>query len=400
LQGTASISNMSVSRTGVNYKLTDLRGDVLFNEHQMTLNNIEGRTSGGSIQVRGSGAIEGNTIGALNLRVSANGIRVRIPTPGSTRPDQGMRTVVDGTLSVGGTLAAPIVSGQLQIQSFTFNSNFEDFIAFFQSGGVSESSSPFGNIQLSLSITGSRNITLHNELASADARVNLSVKGTVDKPVLTGHVETNNGSIVFNGRNYTVTRGNVDFVDPLKIDPNVDIQAETTIRSYQVFLSINGRISQPVLNMRSNPPLSTIEIFNLISGGKTTEELRAEGLNSSQRNQQAYTPTGEQVFQGGAASILSDMLVSRVGSKFNLMGLDQHVRVDPLVVGANNTTTARVTYSQQVTKDLSVTISEDLASYKQQVVQIEYFISKNVSVLGSRDENNALSFDIRIRKRF
>jgi translocation and assembly module TamB len=94
------------------------------------------------------------------------------------------------------------------------------------------------------------------------------------------------------------------------------------------------------------------------------------------------------------------MLVSRVGSKFNLMGLERNVRIDPFVVGAQNSTTARVTLSQQVTKDLSVTYSRDLTSNKQQIIQIEYFVTKNISILASKDENDVRALDLRLRKRF
>src|SRR4030095_6296519 len=106
----------------------EVRGEVHFDEHRVILTNVEGRTNGGTIQVRGSGAIEGSTIGAMNLFVEVNGIRVRIPTPAtlsSSRSDQGMRSVIDGTLNVSGTLAAPSVSGDLQIRSFSVNSNFD-----------------------------------------------------------------------------------------------------------------------------------------------------------------------------------------------------------------------------------------------------------------------------------
>jgi translocation and assembly module TamB len=131
-----------------------------------------------------------------------------------------------------------------------------------------------------------------------------------------------------------------------------------------------------------------------MSGGKTTDEL-------VETSRASLAPTGEQVFQGGAASILSDMLVSRVGSKLSLLGLDRNsVRIDPFVVGAQNSTTARITLSKQVTKELSVTYSQDLASNKQQIVQIEYFITRNISVLASKDENNVHGLDLRIRKRF
>jgi translocation and assembly module TamB len=389
LQGNASFSDLSIARQGVATSLTALKGDVIFDEHRMTLSNVEGHASGGVIRIQGTGAIEGNTIGALNLRINATDVRLRYP--------KGLRSVIDGTLAVGGTMVSPTVSGDLQIQSLSLNSNFDEFIALFSSLGESETASPFGNVKLALRVVGSRNISIHNELATAEARIDLGIKGTLDNPALTGHVESSSGTMVFQGRKYDVTRGNIDFVNPVRIDPSIDIQAETSIRNYQVFMSISGRMNHLQLSMRSEPALPQLEIVNLISGGKTTDEYQQSAQSTAALEK---TPTGEQAFQGGAASILSDMLVSRVGSKFNLMGLERVVRIDPFVVGAQNSTTARITLSQQVTKDLSVTYSRDLTSNKQQIVQIEYFITKNISVLASKDEEDVLALDLRLRKRF
>ena len=203
--------------------------------------------------------------------------------------------------------------------------------------------------------------------------------------------------MLFQGRKYEITRGNLDFINPVRIDPIIDVQAEASIRNYQVFVSIIGRMNHLQLNMRSEPPLPQLEIVNLISGGKTTDEYQQSAQDKAALEK---APTGEQAFQGGAASILSDMLVSRVGSKFNLLGLERIVRIDPFVVGAQNSTTARITLSQQVTKDLSVTYSRDLTSNKQQIIQIEYFVTKNISILASKDENDVRALDLRLRKRF
>jgi translocation and assembly module TamB len=386
LQGRASFEDLGIARQGVSVSLTALHGSVLFDEHQITINNVEGRSSGGSVTFAGTALIQGSTIGALNVRVVPKGVRVRYPT--------GLRSIVGGALLVGGTLTSPSLSGDLQIQSLSFNSSFEEFLALFASSPGSGEASPFGSLQLSLRVTGSRNISIQNELATAEARIDLGIKGTLDNPALTGRVETSKGTLLFQGKKYEVTRGNIDFVDPVRIDPNIDIQAETSIRNYLVYLSITGRIEHLQLNMRSEPPLPQLEIVNLISGGKTTDEF-------VENSRASLAPTGEQVFQGGAASILSDMLVSRVGSKLSLLGLDRNsVRIDPFVVGAQNSTTARITLSKQVTKELSVTYSQDLASNKQQIIQIEYFITRNVSVLASKDENNEHALDLRIRKRF
>ena len=87
------------------------------------------------------------------------------------------------------------------------------------------------------------------------------------------------------------------------------------------------------------------------------------------------------------------------GNRFGLLGLDR-VKIDPYLVGAGNKS-AQITLS--VTRDLSVTYSQDLSSNQQRVIQVEYFLSKNLSLVASREENNettALGLDVRLRKRF
>ena len=82
-----------------------------------------------------------------------------------------------------------------------------------------------------------------------------------------------------------------------------------------------------------------------------------------------------------------------------MFGFD-HVRLDPFMVGAENNPGARITLSEQVTKDLSITYSQELSSNRQQIIQIEYFVSRNTSILASRDELGYLGLDVRLRKRF
>ena len=84
------------------------------------------------------------------------------------------------------------------------------------------------------------------------------------------------------------------------------------------------------------------------------------------------------------------------------MGLDW-IRIDPTFEGATNNPSVRVTLQQQVSKDLSVTYSQDLATSQQSIIMIEYFLNKNLSIVASREESNetsALGLDIKFRKRF
>src|SRR5262249_24331679 len=208
-------------------------------------------------------------------------------------------------------------------------------------------------------------------------------------PAVTGHIEASGGTLSFQGYRYTVTRGNIDFVDPLRIQPVIDIEAESQVRDYRVILSITGRGDNPKLSLRSDPPLPELEIVSLIAGGRTREELARSG---------AAVPSSERLFQSGADSILSDLLQQRVGNRLGLLGTG-HVRIDPFSVGTQSSSATRITFSEQITQNLSVTYSQDLSSNRQQVILIEYFLSRNTSLLATRDELGNFGLDLRHRTR-
>jgi len=387
LQGFAHLVNAEIGRKGFITSLSSVYGDIFFNENRVQLANVVGQAGGGTVAVQGTATIQNGQIGAMNIRIETDNVRIRYP--------EGLRTVVDGPLVLRGTWASPVLEGDLRIQSMSYRGAFEDFFALFRREQLKDAETGLGRLALSVHIEGSRDITIQNELADVEARVDLDIKGTVANPALTGHVEASGGTLTLRGQRYEITRGNIDFVDPLRIEPVLDIQAEADLRNYRVILAISGRGDNIRVDPRSDPPLSQIEIVNLIAGGRTAEELRttpaAPGAPATGQPQ----PTTEQL-QG--LPFLADLIQQRVGPRFGLLGLNR-VRIDPLLE-AEDRPRFRVTVSEQVAEDLTVTYSQDLSTAEQQVIQIEYFVSRNVSLLATRDELGQLSLDLRWRQLF
>jgi translocation and assembly module TamB len=383
LSGTGILSNASLRRQGFFTGLTNVNGTMSFNQNQIRLNAIEGSAGGGTVHADGTAVLQGRTIQALAIQIDVKNVRLR-------GYPEGLRTVIDANLNLRGALDSPVLEGNVQIQNLAYRSSFEEFLALMSQENLGATSSPLGHLRLALHIEGGQNITIQNQLADVQARVNLDAKGTVDEPSVTGHIEASGGTLLFQGNRYIVTRGNIDFVDPLKIEPVIDVEAESQVRDYRVILSITGRGNNPKLAMRSDPPLPELEIVSLIAGGRSREEI-AQQSESLARN-----VTSERLFQSGAASILFDLLQQRVGNRLGLLGTGR-VRIDPFLVGAENNPSARITLSEQVTKELSVTYSQDLASNRQQVISIEYFVSRNTSIVASRDEFGNFGLDLRHR---
>lgn len=392
IQGLATVNKANLSRNGLFTSVVDLNGKVNFDKDRITVSDFQGQVGGGTIRAQGTAQLQGGTVQAINIALAADSVRMR----GGV---EGLRSVINGDFVLRGTLASPLLEGSLQIQNLSYRSSFEDFLALLSEVNTKTAPSAFGNLRLSLHIEGGKNITIQNQLANVEARVDIDLKGTMDSPSITGHIEASGGTLTFQGSRYTVTRGNIDFIDPLRIQPVIDIEAESQIRDYRVILSVTGRGDKPKLSLRSDPPLPELEIVSLMAGGQTREEILQQREQAAANGQRSVPGlTSEQVFQSGAASILSDLLQQRVGNRLGILG-GSKVRIEPFQVGAESNPGTRITLSQQVTKDLAITYSQDLSSNRQQVITVEYFVSRNTSVVATRDELGNLGLDVRHRTR-
>jgi len=384
--GRATLIDTAVGHPSILVGLSGLNGELAFDGERITLIDIEGVAGGGEVTIDGTVGLDGIRPSDLDLRVDASGVRLRTP--------EGFRIVFDATLSVGGTVEAPSMTGNVDVVGLAFDESFEDFIAVFEEPlgeGLASDAGPWDGLTLALHVEGDQGIRIDNELVRVDARLDLDIGGTMGQPTITGHVESLDGVLDLQGNRYLITRGNVDFVDPIGIEPRIDLQAETELRDYRVILMLTGLANDFRVEMRSDPPLPQLEIISLIAGGRTREEL-------ADVNGVGALPTSEELFQGAAAAtFMNDLLAERVGSRF---GLGSLVRLDPFLVGAENNPVARITISEQITRDLIITYSQDLSSTRQEIILIEYFLDNNTSFIASRDETGAMGLDIRLRKRF
>ena len=78
------------------------------------------------------------------------------------------------------------------------------------------------------------------------------------------------------------------------------------------------------------------------------------------------------------------------------------IKIDPQGLTTETNPTARgpqVTIEQQFANNISLTYSTNVSQSSQQIIQGEYYFNRNISVVGTRDQNGVVSFDVRIRRR-
>ncbi len=196
--------------------------------------------------------------------------------------------------------------------------------------------------------------------------------------------------MAFRGNQYRLSRGELNFSNPFRLDPVINVEATTTIQQYEVTLDFTGPASRLSLAYRSDPPLPSSDIIALLALGQTGEESNLRG------------PTAVQTPEMGATTLLSEAISSQLGGRIQRLFGISHFSVDPFLGGPTSTQTAaaRVTIEQQVTRDLTVTYITNVSSTQEQVIQIEYNLSRTMSVVALRDENGTFGIDFIIKKRF
>jgi hypothetical protein len=81
-----------------------------------------------------------------------------------------------------------------------------------------------------------------------------------------------------------------------------------------------------------------------------------------------------------------------------------HIKINPQGINTETTPTQNnpypaVTIEQQVRDNLTLSYTSNVNETSQQIIQGEYNINKNVSIVGIRDYNGVVSFEVRLRQR-
>jgi len=229
--------------------------------------------------------------------------------------------------------------------------------------------------------------------AELQADANLRVRGTWEHAILLGHIHILSGDLYFAGNRYRVARGDLNFSNPFRLDPVLNVEATTTIQQYEITLNFNGPASKLTLAYRSDPPLPANDIITLLALGQTSSEATARSGGTSQSG------------TAGASAILSEAISSQLGGRLERLFGITRFRVDPGLAGVGSTgseqnAAARITVEQQIARNLTITYVSNVSSTQQQVIQVEYNVDRNVSIVGLRDQNGTFGIDIKIKKRF
>jgi translocation and assembly module TamB len=369
--------------------LSSMQGDMVFSRNIVRLENIHGTASSGAIKLTGEIEHHNLALRSINMKMSLQNSRLAFP--------KDFRSVINSELVLNWNKDRKILYGDIDVIRSEYLRRFnllEQLMSrsVVQSGPLTTSPFLLG-LGLDVDIHSNSGLRIDNELTSLRGSLRLKLRGTPAYPFLTGQVEASEGTIFFHGSRFEISHASADFMDRNRINPVLEIRAEANVRTYRLILDVIGDLEHLNLYVTSDPPLSMPDIMSLLTTGKADPLTgTASGTGANSRHESRMTSLS-------AASVLSENLTGVIGKRVQRIFGFESFRVDPFLAGAENDPTARVTLSERLAKDLVVTFSRNLTTNQEQIVIIEYDVSKDLSVVATRDEDGKYGLDFRFRKR-
>jgi translocation and assembly module TamB len=237
-------------------------------------------------------------------------------------------------------------------------------------------------VKLDIAVQTARDLNLTSSAVSLQGQANLQVVGTAADPVIVGRTEFTAGDIFLMNKRYQIERGIIEFSNPNRTEPVLNLLLTTTINQYNLSLAFRGPLDKMQTSYISDPPLPTADVINLIARGQTTQQAAASPSNF------------------GASSLLAQGAASQVsGGVQKLAGLSS-LSIDPTLGGNNSDPGARIAMQKRVTNNFLFTFATDVTSTQRELIQGEYQFNKRWSASATRDENGGFAVDGKYRKRF
>ena len=384
VEGSMEVKNGTLRYAEFPNGLSEMNGRLTFTGKHIRIDELSAATGGGRLRLTGNVDFEGTS----NYRLTAEAERVRIRY-------QPVSTIVDGEFTLSGTDVQSLLSGEVVIERAALSPdiNLGAILASLGEPLATPASDPaLSNMQLNVRVTSIPVLRVETNLVrDMQTRIDLRVTGTALQPSLFGRVSVTQGQVVFHGSRYFINRGDIDFVNPFRVEPVVNFELETRVRDVDLALVLSGPARKMNLSYRTDPPHQFNQLVSLITVGSAPSQ---DPVFASQQ-----TIEQQGLLQAGASTVLSNALSQPVSGRLRRFFGVSRLRVDPQLGGAEANPSARISTEQQLTSDLTLIYSYDLSSAQQQAVRVEWTPKRRFYLIFTRDENGLVGGDFLYKKR-
>ncbi len=280
------LEDIAVTLPIVLQRLHHMNGSIQVVDSKVTFRDVAGQIGKGRFDLSGTLGLAKWQPDNVDLVFNAYQIPVEIPDT--------MNLVLNSSLSFKGDSENAFAAGEIVLLDGLY---FKDVNLIPLRGfttvkrealpAAPRAASPyFGHTALDVSVKRRRPLVVDNNVAYLEISPDLRLQGTFNNPALSGRAKVETGEIYYTGKTFVVKRGIVDFLNPYKIEPTLDIQSDVEVRNWLITLLVSGTLEDLKVALSSDPPEQKADILSLLVAGKTSAEMRGGSGGSSQSAKQ------------------------------------------------------------------------------------------------------------------
>ena len=340
-----------------------------FSKSLIFIPKITGQFAGGPLHGEGQVKISGPRNIPVDVSFEVEGASLNFP--------EKMQTNGNIEMSLTGSWFPFLLSGSYNIQKGFVEKEFTDA----NSSGTTVKASSYipkillrdavDPIHLDIDVQLAKPVRVKNSLADAQVAGEINVSGSPANFGLLGEIRFEKGSkILVSDRVFDLSAGNVKFVDPSQLNPELFFQGRTRVADYDINLLVQGLSKDPQIRFNSSPPLPDKEIISLLALGMTSSTL--------EKSQQSKETDNNTSYRLGSAILSANPVTKKLQENLGVE-LDITSSYDD----KKNVSTRRFTMSRRVSKNLKVSASRQQTEQSSTEFKAEYSLTPQLSAVAA-----------------
>ncbi|MDL2268476.1 translocation/assembly module TamB domain-containing protein [Desulfosarcina sp. OttesenSCG-928-A07] len=377
------LDQISMTLPVLGQKLHNLTGSINATDSAILVDAVKGRLDSGSFKMGGKVAHNNFAPTDINLTLDASALPIEVPDT--------LSALVNTSIRVRGKNGAATVRGDVVLLEGSFYRDIKLNLlkmATTRQRAVSPASAPaslpyFDTVTLNIGVSHRQPFLVENNLASMEINPDLKIGGTLAAPVVSGRAQISNGTVYFQKKPFAIKKGIIDFVNPYKTVPEINIESTAVIRERTITLTLEGPPDNFKLKLASVPEETDSDILSLILFGRIARELTSGGGS-----------------QQSTAQMMAEMIADTFGDD-----IKERTGIDILQVNASGNSGDETDMTVTVGKHLSrrMTVKYAVESKNGDVTQraiAEYKLLENFLLSGFQDTEGVYGTELVFRVEF
>lgn len=324
-----ALAEIGCSLLSLSTRLHDLNGRVLLTPDALRVDQLNGMLDTGTFELTGRLDLEAFKPKRLDARLTADALPLAVPDT--------LDVLLNADLRLSGTPDNSILRGTLTLIEGLYykDVNLSPLQTLKHKPSPAAAAPrtypyPFlENLALDVAVKHRNAFLVDNNLASLEIIPDLRIGGTLERSVVDGRIQVPSGTVTYYHRNFTVNKGVVDFVNPYRIEPLVNLESETSVRRWTICLKVSGTPENLKFKLASEPQETDQDILSLLLVGKTTSELIADegGSSTSPKQMVAQLVVGSLVEEVKKTTGVDVLEVEVSGKDSNGEAADTQIKV-------------------------------------------------------------------------